>query len=112
MVSQSRSIAPRYGDLTLDGAELEERKSLHVLGVTLCSKWSFETHLLEVVSKTAWSLGVVRQAEKLFDCPHVPKSCFNAYVLFTLEYCAIVWMSSAESHLGLLDSIVRGAVRL
>ena len=37
------------------------------------------------------------------------KSCFNAYVLSRLEYCAPVWMSSAESHLGLLDIIVRNA---
>ena len=36
------------------------------------------------------------------------KSCFNAYVLSSLEHCISVWMSSAESHLG-LDSIVRSA---
>ena len=34
------------------------------------------------------------------------KSCFSAYVLSSLEYCAPVWMSSAEYHLGLLSSIV------
>ena len=38
--------------------------------------------------------------------------CFNAYVLPSLEYCALVWMSSVESHFGLLDSIVRSAERL
>ena len=40
------------------------------------------------------------------------KSCFNAYVLSSLEYCAPVVMSSAESHLDFLDSIVRRAERL
>ena len=39
------------------------------------------------------------------------KSCSKAYVLFSLEWCATVFMSSAESHLGLLDSIVRSAKR-
>ena len=35
------------------------------------------------------------------------KSCFSAYVLSSLEYCAPVWMSSAVSHLGLLETVVR-----
>ena len=40
------------------------------------------------------------------------KSCFNAYKLSSLEYCASVWMSSAKSHLGSLDNIVRSAEKL
>ena len=35
----------------------------------------------------------MRRARKLFNCPHVLKGCFNAYVLFSLDYCALVWMS-------------------
>ena len=64
--------------------------------------------------KAARSLGVVRRAGKLFACPRVLKNYFNAYVLFSLENWASVWMSSAESHLSFLDSIVRrrkGCVR-
>ena len=44
---------------------------------------------------------------KVLDCPRVLKSCINAYVLSSLEYCALAWMSSVESHLGLLYSVVR-----
>ena len=47
------------------------------------------------------------RAGKLFNCPRALKSCFNAYVLSSLKYCAPVWMSLMESHLGLLDSNVR-----
>ena len=55
----------------------------------------------------------MREAGNLFDCPRRFKSCFNAYVLSSnLEYCALVWISSAESHLRLLDNIVRSAERL
>ena len=43
----------------------------------------------------------------LFVCTRMIKSCCNAYVLSSFEYCVPVCMSSAESHLGLLDSIVR-----
>ena len=70
---------------------------------------TFETHLREVVSKAARSLDVVRRVGKLLDCPRVLKICFNAYVLSSLEYRAPVWMSSAGSHLGLLDSVVCNA---
>ena len=40
------------------------------------------------------------------------KRCFNVYVLSSLEHCALLWMSSAESYLGFLDSVVRSAERL
>ena len=53
----------------------------------------------------------MRRARKLFDCLSVLKNGFNAYILSSLEYCAPVWMSSAESHFGLLDNIVCGAER-
>ena len=54
----------------------------------------------------------MRGAGMLFDFPRVLKSCFNAHVLFSLEYCAPMWMLSAEFHLGLLDDIVRSAESL
>ena len=54
----------------------------------------------------------MRRAENLFDCSCVIESCFNAYVLSSLEYCFPVWMSSKESHLGLLDSIVCSTEKL
>ena len=81
------------------------------LGVTLDSKLTFDTHLHEVMSKAAKSLGAVRRAGKV-DCLLVLKSCFNAYVLSNLEYCALVQISSTESHLTLLDSVVRSAETL
>ena len=67
---------------------LRRSTSLRIHGVTLDSKLTFETNLREVVVKAARSMGVVHRAGKLFDCPRTLKSCFNAYVLSSLEYCA------------------------
>ena len=39
LIIWSGTIAPGYGDLTLGGADLEELKSLHYLGLTYDSKW-------------------------------------------------------------------------
>ena len=58
VVSRSQSYAPRYGDLTLGGTKFEEVRSLSLLGITLDSKLTFETHLREVLSKVARSLVV------------------------------------------------------
>ena len=97
MVSRSHTIAPDYGDLSLGDEEFDEVKSLRILGVTLDSKLTFESHLLDVSSKAVRSLGVMRQTGKLFDCPRILNSYFNSCVLTSLENCAPAWMSSAES---------------
>ena len=60
VVSRSRTTAPGYGDFTLGGAELEEVKSLRILGKTLDPKLTFETHLCEVMPKATMSLSVMR----------------------------------------------------
>ena len=64
-----------------------------------------------VASKAARSPGVVRRAGKSFNCPRVLKKCFDAYILPNVKYCASLWMSSAGSHLGLLDRVIRSAER-
>ena len=57
---------------------------------------TFRTYLDEVVPKAARNLNVLRRVEKLFDGLRVLKSCFNAYVLPILKYCAFLLMSSEE----------------
>ena len=99
VVGRSQTIAPSYGNRSLGGAELEKSQSLYILEVTLESKLTFETHLREVVSKAARR-------------PRLLKSCFNAFVLSSLEHCVPIRMLSAESHLALLDSIICSAERL
>ena len=112
VVNRSRTSALGYRDFTFGGSELEEIKESRILGVTFDSKLTFENQLRGVISMAARNLGVVRRAGKLFDYLHMPKGCFNAYVLSSLEFCAPVRMSSAESHWDLLDSIVCSAERL
>ena len=59
-VSLSPTSAPGYRDFTLGGTELEEVKSLRILGVTFDSTLTFETYLWEIVSKAVRNLRVVR----------------------------------------------------
>ena len=48
VVSRSWTSAPGYGDLTLGVAELEDVKSLRILGETFDFKLTFQMHLQEV----------------------------------------------------------------
>ena len=77
--SPSRTSAPGYGDLTLGGAELEEKQSLRIRGVIFDSKLTIKMNLRELVSLAVGDLGVVCRAGKLFDCPRVLKSAQRLY---------------------------------
>ena len=84
VVRGSLTNAPGYGDLTLCDAEIEEVKRLFILEIISDSKLTFDTHLHEVVSKAAKSVGAVRRAGNLVDCPLVLNSDFNTYVFSIL----------------------------
>ena len=92
VVSRSQTYASGYSDLTLDNAELEEIRNLCIFGQIFDSYLTFETHLREVVSTKTRSLCVLHRARNLFNCPCVPMSCFNAYVLSNLEHFAPAWI--------------------
>ena len=109
IVARSRTLLPRHPALSIGGVVLEESSSLQVLGVTLDSKLTFETHVRNIVSVASQKLGIVRKAFKIFGDVVVTSRCFKSFVLPLLEYCSPVWGSAAESHLKLLDRVVTGA---
>ena len=82
-----------------------------MLGVALATKLTFETHLREVVSKAPNSLGIVRRIGKLLDCLRVFKG-YSMHMFCPAWSIVPMWTPSAESQLGLLNSIVRSAERL
>ena len=88
---------------------LKESADLVILGVTSDAKMNFEKHLRSVSSDVAQRLGIVRKSWQVFhDRSLLPRS-FWGFVLPILEYCSAVWCSAADSHLKLLDRVVRSA---
>ena len=112
LISRSRTVQPEHSDLVLDGSVLSVSDSLDILGVKFDSKLTFEPHVRDVVSSVSRSLGIMRRANRIFNNSVVLKRCFMSYVLPRLEYCAPVWISSAVTHLSLLDGIVRRAEQM
>ena len=104
VVSRSRTSAPGYDNLALGGAEMEKLKSLRNLGATLDSKLTCKTHLWEVVSKAAWNMRAVWPSRKVIWLSTCAEELFQWLCFVQLGALCSVWVSLAESHLGLLES--------
>ena len=78
-----------------------------ILGVMFDSKFTFERHIRSISSSVAQKIGLLRKSFKIFGDHDVLLRCFNSFILPCLEYCSPVWSSAADSHLKLLDKILR-----
>ena len=72
---------------------------------------TFEKHLRSVSSAAAQRLGIMRESWEVFHDRSLLLISFWSFVLPVLEYCSAVWCSPADSHLKLLDRVVRSAHR-
>ena len=109
VVSRSRTVHPQLTPLTLDGTVLKESADLVILGAMFDAKLTFEKHLCSVSSATAWRLVTTRKSWQVFHDRSLLLRSFWNFVLPVLEYCSAVWCSAANSHLQLLDRVVRSA---
>ena len=60
VVSRSRTVNPRHGDLVLSGVSIPASPKLHILGVKLVSKLTFEYHVRAIVSRVSQRIGILR----------------------------------------------------
>ena len=88
---------------------LKESADLVILAVTFDAKMTFEKHLRYVSSAAGQRLGIVRKSWQVFHDRSLLLRYFWSFVLPVLEYCSAVWCSAADSHLKLLDRVVRNA---
>ena len=70
---------------------------------------TFEKHLRSVSNAAAQRLGIMRKSRQVFHDRLLLMRSFRSFVLPVLEYCSAVWCSAADSHLKLLDRVVRSA---
>ena len=68
-----------------------------------------EKHFRSVSSAAAQRLGMMRKSWQVFHDRSLLLRSYWSFVLPVLEYCSAVWCSGADSHLKLLDRVVRGA---
>ena len=109
IVYRSRTVHPQPPPLTIDGTVLKESVDLDILGVTFDSKLTFEKPLRSVSRAASQKLGILRKSWRVFDDRLLIGRCFWVFVLPVLEYWSAVWCSAADTHLKLLDRVVRRA---
>ena len=103
IVSRSRTLLPEHPRLLINGTSIIKSDQLKLLGVTLDSKLTFETHLRNVSRGISQKLGILRKSKKIYKDDDILRKCFFSFVLPHFEYCSTVWSSAADSHLRLLD---------
>ena len=69
----------------------------------------FEKHLRSVSSAAALRLGIMKNSWQVFHDRSLLLRAFWNVILQVLEYCSAVWCSAADSHLKILDRVVRSA---
>ena len=109
IVSRSCTVHPLLTPLTLDGTVLKESADLVILGVTFDAKMTLEKHIRSVTSAAAQRLGIMRKSWRVFHDLSLLLRSFWSFVLPVLEYCSAVWCSATDSHLQLLDRVVKSA---
>ena len=109
IVSRSGTVHPQLTPLTLDGTMLTESADLVILGVTFGANMTFEKHLRSVSSAAAQRFGIMRKSWQVFHDRSLLVRSFCSFVVPVLEYCSAVWCSAANSHLKLLDRVVRSS---
>ena len=107
IVSRSRTVEPPHPTLQLHQHDISVAASLTILGVRLDERLTFECHVRDVASRASQKLGILRQAWRLYQDVSIVSKCFWSYILPILEYCSPVWSSAADTHLRLLDRVVR-----
>ena len=89
---------------------VEEQPSIKVLGVTFDHQLKFSQHIRTVVVRAAQRLGALRKAFYLLTIPARLRA-YKAFVRPVMEYCPIVWMGAAPSHLNRLDWVQERAIK-
>ena len=85
---------------------------LKILGVILDSKLTFEKQVRAIAASASMRVGILRKTMSVFRDVAIVAKFLWEFILPVLEYCSQVWMSTATSHLSLLDHIVSQVGRL
>ena len=78
----------------------------------LVANMNYEKYLRSAFSAAAQRLRIMRKFWQVYHDRSLLLRAFWRLFLPVLEYCSAVWCSAADSHLKLLDRVVRGAVFL
>ena len=86
VISRSRTLAPIFPNLVLDGSVVERVTDLKVFGIILDTKLSFESHISSIAASASSKLGIRRKALCLLGDPVLVSRCFWSFLFPVLVY--------------------------
>ena len=107
IISRSRVALPEHPDIVVGSDVVPMCTSIRLLGVTLDSKLTFESHLRTLSTSISRHIGLLRKCKRIYSEDNIMKNCFYSFILPHFEYCPQVWMSAAGTHIRLLDKMFR-----
>ena len=97
--------------VSFQGTEVAECSRMKLLGVTFDDRLSYGDHIRTVATRSAQRIGFLRKACPVLDPPG-RLATYRGFVRPTMEYCPLVWMWAADTHLARLDRVQHHALKL
>lgn len=92
---------------SINGQKLHNLEKIKDLGVIIDPKLSFDTHILNIVTKCYKLLGFVIRNSKEFKHPATRIKLFTTLVRPIIEYCSIIWNPQYEVYSKRIEGIQR-----
>ena len=97
--------------VSFQGMEVAECSRMKLLGVTFDDGLSYGDHIRTVATRSAQCIGFLRKVCPVLDPPG-RLATYRGFVRPTMEYCPLVWMGAADTHLARLDRVQHHALKL
>jgi len=98
-------------ELCLDDHIIKSSSTVDLLGVTIDQHLSFRQHIEKTARKCHGIIGVIKKARAVLP-PQLLKLSYTALVRPHLEYCNLIFASSAKSNLTKLETVQKIASRI
>lgn len=100
-----------FPQIVFDGIVVADEPSLKLLGVEFDSSLSYRKHIRQISARARQRLGLLKKASAILPPLHMEKA-YKGFVRPLLEYCPLVWMGAADSHLQQLTNVQMKALKV
>ena len=95
----------------IDGANIEQLKSIKLFGALLDSELNFGEHISSVRKKASQQIGVLRRLRKLIPT-HAKLQLYKAAIFSHLTYCSTIWHFCRASDKRKVERLQERALRV
>ena len=111
MLTTNQNFTEPFGNISINGHELDIRSEGKFLGIILDNKLKFNHHTKYVSNKLSKSIGIIHRL-KAFLPSRCLFSLYHSFIYPYLTYCNIIWGNTYNTHLKPLETLQKRAIRL